>query len=96
LGVSRFVLKLYLHNVCSMAPKAASAKEKLGEQEEILQAVILADSFNSRFKPLTIAKPRVGRSSPSSPLSRLSTSAIALALVRARSVPPADMQRTAA
>ncbi|KAH7923504.1 nucleotide-diphospho-sugar transferase [Leucogyrophana mollusca] len=43
-----------------MAPKSSSsAKEKLiGEEEEVLQAVILADSFNKRFKPLTTHKPR--------------------------------------
>ena len=35
-------------------------KEKLiSEEEEVLQAVILADSFNKRFKPLTVGKPRV-------------------------------------
>lgn len=44
-----------------MAPKSGSGKEKAieGQEEEILQAVILADSFNKRFKPLTVNKPRV-------------------------------------
>ncbi|CAA7271788.1 unnamed protein product [Cyclocybe aegerita] len=44
----------------SMASKSASSgKEKLiGEEEEVLQAVILADSFNKRFRPLTTRKPR--------------------------------------
>ncbi|KAJ6596797.1 nucleotide-diphospho-sugar transferase [Mycena vulgaris] len=42
-----------------MAPKAASGKEKLiDEEEEVLQAVILADSFDKRFRPLTTRKPR--------------------------------------
>ncbi|KAJ7740705.1 nucleotide-diphospho-sugar transferase [Mycena maculata] len=42
-----------------MAPKAASGKEKLiDEEDEILQAVILADSFDKRFRPLTTRKPR--------------------------------------
>ncbi|KAF9567546.1 nucleotide-diphospho-sugar transferase [Agrocybe pediades] len=43
-----------------MASKSAtSGKEKLrDEEEEVLQAVILADSFNKRFRPLTTRKPR--------------------------------------
>ncbi|KDR81526.1 hypothetical protein GALMADRAFT_239531 [Galerina marginata CBS 339.88] len=43
-----------------MASKSTSSgKEKLiDEEEEILQAVILADSFNKRFRPLTTRKPR--------------------------------------
>ncbi|KAJ7098016.1 nucleotide-diphospho-sugar transferase [Mycena belliarum] len=44
-----------------MAPKAASGKEKLideREEDEVLQAVILADSFDKRFRPLTTRKPR--------------------------------------
>lgn len=42
-----------------MAPKA-NGKEKAGlEEEDVLQAVILADSFNKRFSPLTLNKPRV-------------------------------------
>ena len=48
-----------------MAPKSSKEtgkeKEKLiGEDEEVLQAVVLADSFNKRFKPLTTHRPRVG------------------------------------
>jgi hypothetical protein len=43
-----------------MPPKSSAGKEKdLGGDEEVLQAVILADSFNKRFKPLTSGKPRV-------------------------------------
>nr|GAT47225.1 translation initiation factor eIF-2B subunit epsilon [Mycena chlorophos] len=42
-----------------MAPKAAAAKEKLiDDEEEVLQAVILADSFDKRFRPLTTNTPR--------------------------------------
>ncbi|KAJ7940731.1 nucleotide-diphospho-sugar transferase [Mycena leptocephala] len=42
-----------------MAPKAASGKEKLiDEEDEVLQAVILADSFDKRFRPLTTRTPR--------------------------------------
>ncbi|KAJ3516892.1 hypothetical protein NLJ89_g845 [Agrocybe chaxingu] len=43
-----------------MASKSASSgKEKLiADEEEVLQAVILADSFNKRFRPLTTRKPR--------------------------------------
>ncbi|KAJ7710005.1 nucleotide-diphospho-sugar transferase [Mycena rosella] len=42
-----------------MAPKASSGKEKLiDEEDEVLQAVILADSFDKRFRPLTTRKPR--------------------------------------
>jgi translation initiation factor eIF-2B subunit epsilon len=45
-----------------MSPNTASSagKDKLiADEEEVLQAVILADSFNKRFKPLTTHKPRV-------------------------------------
>ncbi|KAH9946000.1 nucleotide-diphospho-sugar transferase [Epithele typhae] len=42
-----------------MPPKASSSKDKpIAEEDEVLQAVILADSFNKRFKPLTVGKPR--------------------------------------
>ncbi|THU86422.1 nucleotide-diphospho-sugar transferase [Dendrothele bispora CBS 962.96] len=42
-----------------MAPKSSAGKEKLlGDEDEVLQAVILADSFNKRFRPLTTRKPR--------------------------------------
>jgi translation initiation factor eIF-2B subunit epsilon len=43
-----------------MANKSAGlGKDKLIEDDEVLQAVILADSFNKRFRPLTTRKPRV-------------------------------------
>ncbi len=39
---------------------SGSTKEKLiDDEEDVLQAVILADSFNKRFRPLTTQKPRV-------------------------------------
>ncbi|KAF8447592.1 nucleotide-diphospho-sugar transferase [Boletus edulis BED1] len=43
-----------------MAPKSSAvAKERLEvNEEEVLQAVVLADSFNKRFAPLTRHKPR--------------------------------------
>ncbi|KZT11243.1 nucleotide-diphospho-sugar transferase [Laetiporus sulphureus 93-53] len=42
-----------------MAPKPSAAKDKdLVEEDEVLQAVILADSFNKRFRPMTVGKPR--------------------------------------
>jgi translation initiation factor eIF-2B subunit epsilon len=41
-----------------MAPKASASKD-VAMEEEVLQAVILADSFNTRFMPLTLSKPRV-------------------------------------
>jgi hypothetical protein len=42
-----------------MPPKSGKEKPAPIEQEEVIQAVILADSFNSRFKPLSTNKPRV-------------------------------------
>lgn len=48
-----------------MAPKSSAGKEKLvNEEDEVLQAVLLADSFDSRFKPLTTGKPRVRARTP--------------------------------
>ncbi|KAI0328553.1 nucleotide-diphospho-sugar transferase [Cubamyces sp. BRFM 1775] len=42
-----------------MPPKSSSGKDKdIADEDEVLQAVILADSFNKRFKPLTVGKPR--------------------------------------
>ncbi|KAJ3735390.1 nucleotide-diphospho-sugar transferase [Lentinula guzmanii] len=42
-----------------MAPKFNAGKENLlADEAEVLQAVILADSFNKRFRPLTTRKPR--------------------------------------
>lgn len=43
-----------------MPPKSSAGKEReLEDEDEVVQAVILADSFNKRFKPLTQSKPRV-------------------------------------
>ncbi|KAL6305413.1 nucleotide-diphospho-sugar transferase [Sparassis latifolia] len=42
-----------------MPPKSSAGKEKdLADEDDVLQAVILADSFNKRFRPLTVGKPR--------------------------------------
>ncbi|KIP09509.1 hypothetical protein PHLGIDRAFT_102716 [Phlebiopsis gigantea 11061_1 CR5-6] len=42
-----------------MPPKSSAGKEKdLAGEDDVLQAVILADSFNRRFRPLTVGKPR--------------------------------------
>lgn len=43
----------------SLNTASSTGKDKLiADEEEVLQAVILADSFNKRFKPLTTHKPR--------------------------------------
>jgi hypothetical protein len=42
-----------------MAPKAKGRGTDL-KQEDVLQAVVIADSFNVRFAPITQKKPRVG------------------------------------
>uniref|UniRef100_A0A0W0F8S1 Translation initiation factor eIF2B subunit epsilon n=1 Tax=Moniliophthora roreri TaxID=221103 RepID=A0A0W0F8S1_MONRR len=41
-----------------MAPKSAGKEKLISDEDEVLQAVILADSFNKRFRPLTTRKPR--------------------------------------
>ncbi|EAU88454.1 translation initiation factor eif-2b [Coprinopsis cinerea okayama7 len=41
-----------------MASKSSGKDKLLDEQDEILQAVVLADSWNRRFRPLTTNKPR--------------------------------------
>ena len=48
-----------------MPPRQLSASDKLGDEEDVLQAVVLADSFNKRFRPLSIQKPRVSTVLPS-------------------------------
>ncbi|KAI0797687.1 hypothetical protein C8Q75DRAFT_861962 [Abortiporus biennis] len=55
-----FLSTKYLHPYTfAMPPKSGSGKEKdLTDEDEVLQAVILADSFNKRFRPLTVGKPR--------------------------------------
>lgn len=42
-----------------MPPKNTGKEKDISDEDEVLQAVILADSFNKRFKPLTVGKPRV-------------------------------------
>jgi len=44
----------------NMPPKGPAAKDKdiAPVEEDLIQAVILAESFNKRFKPLTIDRPR--------------------------------------
>ncbi|KZT60474.1 nucleotide-diphospho-sugar transferase [Calocera cornea HHB12733] len=39
-------------------PPKDTQRDKGSEEEEVLQAVVLADSFNTRFKPLTLNTPR--------------------------------------
>ncbi|KAH9063386.1 nucleotide-diphospho-sugar transferase [Lactarius vividus] len=41
-----------------MPSKPSTSKDIPEEEAEVLQAVILADSFNKRFKPLTIDRPK--------------------------------------
>lgn len=47
----------------NMPPKGPAAKDKdiATVEEDVIQAVILAESFNKRFKPLTIDRPRASR-----------------------------------
>jgi len=40
-------------------PPKATGKEKIVDSEEVLQAIVIAETFNERFKPLTTNKPRV-------------------------------------
>ncbi|KAG8807223.1 hypothetical protein FRC17_004588, partial [Serendipita sp. 399] len=40
-------------------PPKSTGKEKAVDAEEVLQAVVIAESFNQRFAPLTANKPRV-------------------------------------
>ncbi|KIY68593.1 nucleotide-diphospho-sugar transferase [Cylindrobasidium torrendii FP15055 ss-10] len=64
-----------------MAPKAD--KEKLiNDEDDVLQAVILADSFNKRFKPLTTNKPRCLLKVANAPLLDWTLESLALAGVQ--------------
>jgi translation initiation factor eIF-2B subunit epsilon len=49
--------------IAAEMPPKSTGKEKASaiqtEEDEALQAVILADSFNKRFTPLTVNQPRV-------------------------------------
>ena len=46
-----------------MPPKGPATKDKdiAPVEEDVIQAVVLAESFNKRFKPLTIDRPRASR-----------------------------------
>ena len=56
-----------------MMPPKAAGKEKIVDSEEVLQAVVIAETFNERFKPLTTDKPRVSQLTvPSLPSQRWS------------------------
>ena len=59
-----------------MPPKGTSTeKDQLVGDDEVLQAVILADSFNKRFRPLTTETPRVGkRVGPADPVNHVADS----------------------
>lgn len=50
-------LHTFLHN---MAPKSKSGAGNVDlKQEDILQAVVFADSFNNNFSPISHDRPRV-------------------------------------
>jgi translation initiation factor eIF-2B subunit epsilon len=67
-----------------------SAKPGAGDKrEDVLQAVILADSFQDRFKPFTLEKPRVGR-----PVTDIDTLYCPLLTTMFLTVPPAPRQRS--
>ena len=57
--VTRRHLQLYPLPLKSNMPPKAAGKEKIVDSEEVLQAVVIAETFNERFKPLTTNKPRV-------------------------------------
>ena len=38
-----------------------TSKDKWNKEEDPLQAVVVADSFNSKFLPITVERPRVRR-----------------------------------
>lgn len=44
-----------------MAPKGKTSQREDLKQEDILQAVVIADSFNVRFGPVTERRPRVNQ-----------------------------------
>ncbi len=53
-----------LSAVCTSQIKMSGKKSKgkgenLLEQEEVLQALVIADSFNEQFAPITRERPRV-------------------------------------
>ena len=42
--------------------EAEALKDKWNKEEDPLQAVVVADSFNSKFLPITVERPRVRQS----------------------------------
>jgi translation initiation factor eIF-2B subunit epsilon len=50
-----------LDAVITMAPKKKQGASADFKQEDVLQAVVIADSFNKRFAPITADRPRVRR-----------------------------------
>ena len=54
--IHRIILAHPLHTDLEYIMPSKNAEH---EADEVLQAVILADSFNKRFKPLTIDRPKV-------------------------------------
>lgn len=50
-----------------MPPRPGAAGKKAGKpgsdekREDVLQAVVIADSFQTRFGPFSLEKPRVGQ-----------------------------------
>ncbi|EJD05818.1 nucleotide-diphospho-sugar transferase [Fomitiporia mediterranea MF3/22] len=67
-----------------MAPKNLGKEKAIdeGDKEDVLQAVILADSFNNRFKPLTSRTPRCLLPICNAPLLDWTFESLALAGVR--------------
>ncbi|KAB5596467.1 Translation initiation factor eIF-2B epsilon subunit [Ceratobasidium theobromae] len=43
----------------AIAPSPTMSKNQVDQDEDVLQAVILADSFNTKFEPLSVDTPRV-------------------------------------
>ena len=58
---NRKVRPLVIFNMPPKKDSSSNSTNFLGQNEEdkILQAVVIADSFNERFMPITIDKPRV-------------------------------------
>jgi translation initiation factor eIF-2B subunit epsilon len=60
----------HLHEMGPKPPKASGAKAKSqdGEKEEVLQAVVVADTFETKFAPFTLERPRCLLSLANTPL----------------------------
>ena len=55
-----FISKTYFLNIqILIMSKKKSTKRDDYKKEDILQAVIIADSFENRFAPITLSKPKV-------------------------------------